>query len=354
MEHDVDDGSPGWNAIDAAMQPLYPDQEPLHYGNVISARLGGPNPLDGTSVWKRFAPVPHWHFLTYGLSELYAKESEDAEISGYGFELTFRLRCEPDAEEPPAWALNFLQNLARYVFQSGNVFRDGDWMAINGPIASEEDTLLCYIALTADPELPAIDTPNGRMEFLQVIGLTDDEAYAGRQWKVLKLLEALKPGMPLWITDLARPSLLDLDGVPERIAQGLREDGSATGSIFTDQLTWRQEKRLLRADQIIIEIGARQVSELTVLLPLRLPFDRSFRVLGPNMSVLFTLGQKNAVSVEDNQLHVELEAATVTEIAALLQPRRGSYDVQSYKGLRFDVLPTMIKDRNGEVTETIG
>ncbi|KAG1606612.1 hypothetical protein G6F45_013943 [Rhizopus arrhizus] len=45
------------------------------------------------------APVPHWHYITYGFSELYAKESSDADASGYGSELTFRLAA---VDEPGA------------------------------------------------------------------------------------------------------------------------------------------------------------------------------------------------------------------------------------------------------------
>ena len=60
--------------------------------------------------------------VTYGFSELYDKESDNLEESGYGFELTFRLAKREDEEEPPAWALNLLQNMGRYVFNSGNVF----------------------------------------------------------------------------------------------------------------------------------------------------------------------------------------------------------------------------------------
>ncbi len=86
--------SPGWDAITAALERLYPGQEPKHYATVLKWMFGGPDPLDGVSVWKRMEPVPHWHYLSYGLSELYAKESGDADTSGYGFELTFRLACE--------------------------------------------------------------------------------------------------------------------------------------------------------------------------------------------------------------------------------------------------------------------
>jgi len=39
--------------------------------------------------------------------------------SGFGFELTFRLRREPGETAPPTWPATLLQALARYVFQSG-------------------------------------------------------------------------------------------------------------------------------------------------------------------------------------------------------------------------------------------
>ena len=67
---------------------------PRHFGTLLSHTLGGNDPLDGISVYWADAPVPHWHYVTYGFSELYAKESSDADASGYGFELTFRLAAE--------------------------------------------------------------------------------------------------------------------------------------------------------------------------------------------------------------------------------------------------------------------
>ena len=54
--------------------------------------LGGQDPLDGLSAYKAESPFPHWHIVTFGFSELYEKESENPDYSGYGFELTFRLR----------------------------------------------------------------------------------------------------------------------------------------------------------------------------------------------------------------------------------------------------------------------
>ena len=64
-------------------------KEPKHYGTLISWRLGGNDPLDDISVYDG---GDYWHFVTFGLSELYEKETDNADISGYGMEFTFKLK----------------------------------------------------------------------------------------------------------------------------------------------------------------------------------------------------------------------------------------------------------------------
>lgn len=39
--------------------------------------------------------------------------------SGFGFELTFRLKKQAGETSPPSWPAELLQSLARYVFQTG-------------------------------------------------------------------------------------------------------------------------------------------------------------------------------------------------------------------------------------------
>ena len=40
--------------------------------------------------------------------------------SGFGFELSFRLKRDAADSAPPTWPAELMQNLARYVFHSGN------------------------------------------------------------------------------------------------------------------------------------------------------------------------------------------------------------------------------------------
>lgn len=84
--------APGWEAIDGALRTIYGDTEPLHWGTIIPAMLGGNDPLQGISAYRSdFGGKAHWHFVTYGYSELYAKESEDKDVSGFGYEMTIRV-----------------------------------------------------------------------------------------------------------------------------------------------------------------------------------------------------------------------------------------------------------------------
>jgi len=39
--------------------------------------------------------------------------------SGYGFEITFRLKKDKKDTTPPTWPAELMQSLAKYVFQSG-------------------------------------------------------------------------------------------------------------------------------------------------------------------------------------------------------------------------------------------
>ena len=80
----------GWDAITAEFERIYPDQTaPIHYGTIVPYELGGNDPLNGISIYDG---GDFWHFVSYGLTELYEKESQDKEWSGFGYELTFKLK----------------------------------------------------------------------------------------------------------------------------------------------------------------------------------------------------------------------------------------------------------------------
>ena len=346
--------APGRNAIALALDALYKGRQPRTYENANPWSRGGDDPLDAISVWQRAEPAPHWHYVSYGLSDLYAKKSTSA-ASGHGFELTLRVALEQGELEAPQWPMHLLQSLARYVYRTGHGFHDGHRMSANGPISLGAPTALCAMAFTFDPELAAINTPNGSVAFLQVVGLTLDEEAVAHQWDTRKLLDILAPCMPMFTTDLARASLLASPGVLVKATEGIRRDGSSGSAVYTDLLELCEQKRLLRKSQVRVTLGARQIEQLAESIPLRLPFGKPFELVGPRGRLRFALAKRNSWNIgRDNVLHFHISPDTVKEFATLLHPRTGVYKLPSFQHILWNVQPTTIRNAEGVIVDVIG
>lgn len=346
--------APGMSAISAALQTLYKGRKPKHYENPHPFSLGGDDPLDGISVFQRAEPSPHWHYVTYGFSELFVKETANRAVSGFGFELTLRVAAEPGTTDPPIWPLHLLQSLGRYVFKTRNGFHEGHRISTNGPISLGAPTALCSVGFAFDQELPAIDTPFGHVAFLQVIGLTLEEERAAQRWETRKLLTALLPHMPLWITHLGRASLLAKPDVQAAVEHGAREDGSSSVVIYTDVLDINARRRFLRKPTVQIALGARQIEQLVELLPLRLPFKRPLTIAGPSWKLHFEPARRNSATLRHGALHIGVSSQGVQELATLLHPRQGVYKLPSFQHILWDVKQTWIRNAEGELVDVIG
>lgn len=196
----------GWGAIDEAFLRVYPGQEEQkHFGTLIPWRLGGPDPLDGISVYDG---GDCWHFVTYGLSELYEKESDDPKWSGFGMEFTMRLKkdcCEDEEAEIRCVCGNF-QNLAKITFNNGELFNAWEWIYTgqkNGIDVRQMSALTGFITVP-DTLVRGIDTPNGHVDFVEFIGATDAELLKiqSKETTVRELFEKIGD-----MTDYSRKSL---------------------------------------------------------------------------------------------------------------------------------------------------
>lgn len=344
------DDAPGWDAIDAACNRLYPDQpEPLHGGPVPGPALTGDGLVNGISSYRALDPVPHWHLVTYGFSELYAKESDDPAVSGWGFELTLRLPRAGD--EPPNWALNFLLNLGRYVRNSGNAFAAGHHMDLNGPIAAGSDTAIRGILFVADPDLGTIDTPNGAVEFLLVVGVTKDELAACEDWVTAEVVDVIRATNPKLITDVDRVSVLADPAAAARVEAGIDRDGSQAHATFVSVVDWAVKKRPASARVVI---GARAVDGLVRKLRSRLAHGRPFTLVGRGKAVRLEPADAPGWEAEDETLAVRLPPAAVGALRQTLKPVRGEYTWPELPGVTVEVRPSEITDPDGNVIEVIG
>lgn len=357
MSQIVEDLSPGWNAIDEQMRRLYGNQEPRHFATIIPAMLGGEDPIDGISAYRTAGPNPHWHFVTYGFSELHSKEWDDPAVSGFGFELTFRLQ-PIDGENPPLWALSFLQNLGRYVFKTGNAFEPGHHMNLNGPIALGTSTDIRAVVFLRDPDLGTIETPHGSLTFLQIVGITLDELEAIKRWNSESFLDLLSRSIPSLVTSLDRKSSLHNQPFADEVEAGVRRDGSSTGLLYLESLHWRIRKSLLGSTQAEILIGANGIRGVKSILPGRLPFGRDFVLLSgdhvlelkPGDSPSWTHSQEDGLNI----LTISLPGDDAVYLESTLMPIEGVYQIKPCKGLTVRVEKSYIKDRDGNITEVVG
>lgn len=340
----------GWDAISAQLKRVYGDAKEHHFAPPLPAQLGGSDPLDGISVFRSsHGGRSHWHFVTFGYSELYEKETDDPSTSGYGFEMTIRVTDPESSDEPPAWPLSLLQNLARYVFRTGNVFKPGHHTNLNGPIALGRETQLVAAAFADDPQLGALDTPNGRVGFLQLVGLTEDEFDAVRGWDTLKFLQTVARREPALISDLARNSWLADPALRTAVDEGTRRDGSSLATVFAS-------KGGILAGQVpvVLEVAANCIADLHRLVRGRLAFGRETLLRWPGGAVVLGAGPKTKlVEAPDELPLLELDAADQARLLEL-PVARGDYPLPSGR-VNVRVLPVDIwnADRT-RVEKTIG
>lgn len=186
-EHEKDDDyAPGWDAITLECERIYPDQKnPKHYAPMITWEIGGDDPLNGISVYDGGI---YWHFVTYGLSELYEKETENKEISGYGMEFTFKLKKDnyEDEEAEILRICKVLQQIAKITFTKGEIFREYEnlYTGHTEGIDTQGKSNITGFITIPDTNFKPINTPNGKVNFVEFIGVTDAEVKAVRNKEI--------------------------------------------------------------------------------------------------------------------------------------------------------------------------
>jgi hypothetical protein len=343
------DNAPGWQAIDRALEPLYHGLEPAHYGNVLPFRLGGAEPLHGISIYRREEPRPHFHYITYGFSDLWGEGDVGGDFSKFGFELTFCLACKADEIDPPKWPLSFLQNIAKYVFKTGNHFEAGHHVNCNGPIALEHDTEIAFIAFAHDPELPPIATPYGRVEFLQIVGLVADEYETIKAWSTEKFLAILARQYPLLITDLDRHSILRDTTIAQEVEQAASKEGSLQSAVYAMVVTFAADERAAR-----VTISANCIGDMLLMFDHQLAKGGPCAVIGPEQAVRLIAAEACGWRVVESVLEVSLSPDLRAAMRSTLRIERGEYRWDALPAFVLVVKATEIKDAEGNIVCVIG
>lgn len=329
--------TPGWDAITAACEALYPDQlDPLHLATRVTYALGGPDPLDGVSIYRVAEPRPHWHYVSYGLSDLYGSGEPGGDVSGFGFEFTFRLAAEDalSAEHCPVWPVNLMQNLAGYVFRTGNLFGPGHHLDANGPIEADNSaTRLTAVGFVTDPRLGTIATPHGRVVFLQLLGLTADDLTAAMSWNAESLYALLVEKYPLGVTEMSRDSLRTDPALAVRVSAGISSDGSSMAALFTNGIAFAED-----ADgAVVVELGLIEAVRIRDMVRGRLPFGRGLIVDAGDHGMVLTPASTVSVALAGDSLDIGLTPDVAAALCEVLRDVPGTYVVPGIDGVRWVV-----------------
>ena len=174
----IGESSVGFDAIEKHFAKIYQENiNPKHFFPLVAWRFGGNDPLDEIDV---YCTKDFYHFVTYGLSELYDKESDNKEISGYGMEFTLKLKNTKEVDDDFLEDMaSVIQDIARITFTEGELFSEGEYIDFGDTLF---DTNISGFITVIDPIAKEINTENGKVKFILLIGVTKEE------------LEAIKSG----------------------------------------------------------------------------------------------------------------------------------------------------------------
>lgn len=229
-------------------------------------------------------------------------------------------------------------------------------MNLNSAIAVGSSSLLRAILFTRDPALPStIDTPNGALTMLQVVGVTLDEVLAVKQWDSQKFLILFEQHITGALTDLERDSLFSNPAFATCVQMAISTDGSSTGTLFPAAASFRGDSSGATR-RVIVKLGANGVRELLQVFPGRLPFDRPLTIVCRDRAICFTpsrtAGWESTPGEPTLQIHSTHQFAS--ELLAVLKAEAGEYHFESMPNLSMVVERSAISDRDGIIVEWIG
>jgi suppressor of fused len=323
--------SRGSRALDAHLDHAAGGPEEKRWTPGRATNLGGAPPLDEVSGHLVGEPA-HWHLVSYGFTEMESKETVDPERSGWGFELTMRV---PVTEEEPEWAVDLLANLAAYLWTHGHPFAAGDHIDLRGPIRLGSDSDLTAAAIVEDPGVEPLDGPFGRVEFLQLVGLTADELEACRAWSTDGVIDLLAAHDPWLVTRIDRASLLDDPARRAELEHRAAQEGSDVGELRVGTLTVASRRR----GRVVVTLGAGASAALGPALRRSLATEgAAFTVVGDRHDLRFSVEDEAGWMLDATTLNVAVPLQEVDALARLFDGRTGSGRRPELPRLRFRVV----------------
>lgn len=322
--------SRGSRALDAHIDDADGGPATGRYQPAAPPGFQGGRPLAAVTTHRLENP-PHWHVVTYGLSEMEYKETDDPQVSGWGFELSLRVA----GDEEPMWAVDLLNSLAGYVWTSAHPFAPGHHVDLGGAMRLGAETRITAAAAVTDPVLGSMVGPFGALEFVQLVGLTADELEACRSWSTEGMIELLRRRDPLLVTDLARRSILEDPEAAAEIASRRGADGSSLTELRVGTLDLRARLGRVRA-----VMGAGAATALGPALRRELIGEGArFSVVGDRGRLHFVVQPQPSWTLRGSELTVGVPLGEVAALSELFSGRTGWGRRPAWPRLRFHVVP---------------
>ncbi|MBV1860163.1 MAG: suppressor of fused domain protein [Nannocystaceae bacterium] len=295
----------GRAAIDEALDQLYGGKRDHRYG--VSPQEGEQEaPLAEIVAYRASEPVPHWHYITYGLSELGTKTSADAELSGFGVEYTLRL--VDDSEQPPVWPMNLLRYVAQLVRASRTPFDPKHSTDLSTETLEDVSSGVGGLAFILDTDLGSIDTPNGQLAFVNVLPLAAREWWLLGAWDFDEYADVVREQQGDLLWRVGRESVL-AGPLGARIQERVRNEGSSQSFDFCE-LRW--DEKGFQLDDV-----SRQV--FIKFLRYRIAFGRDATIASKTRKAHLSPGTEWKTECSDVVCEIRVPVADATAFADELE-----------------------------------
>ncbi|MGV0432744.1 suppressor of fused domain protein [Corynebacterium sp. 20_84] len=264
-------------------------------------------------VYRFEEPLPHYLFVTYGLSGT----RSSAPVAGTQSELTLRAPAEG---APERWAVDKLRSIARYRRASGNPIEPGHYMDLRAPVA--EGASLTGFIFVADPIVPLLSAPTGRVRFINAVPVTEDELDAALRWDPLKFAGLLGERLPLGIGPHDRASSLIDATFAHPLTSLTKRDGSSIAAVSSSYFAVDASGR--------IDLTTHAAAHLLRSMTWRLGYEHPFAVVGDDAWARFVPAHSPAVAYGDDpdsgpHLSVSVDRTLRHEFLAVLDTAPGAY-----------------------------
>lgn len=318
-----EDQAPGLDAINQALTSFY-GQKPDKIFSENQLAGTGASALESISVYRSQADKSHWHYITFGFSELFEKESENAQMSGLGFELTFRLVASTNENQAPEWPFSLLNQLAQMIFENGIYLQPGSLIELPNSIRSVPSPAarIDSVLIARDLELGTINTINGRVDFLQAVGITEAEVGILKRWRGDKFIESAKAKLGrLLLTDPGRESITEDPCMALKLEESITRDG--TGDIVIDcpLAEW------IFTYKASVSFGIDIVPKLKAQLLEGLSSNRDIVIRGSESKIVFRNGKEANFKIENDVLILEVTESDAQAFLGQLQAIPSSYSL---------------------------